>query len=149
MYVITKRDKAYRAIPIHAGDDWGINVAPDGKTDHRIILRVNQKHYQLYSTRTMVWRDLNMEDLRAVCKEIIAAIYDSILHRQDLIDVPLIAHVVAAKHKHKCGALEEYFGHLLDPKAQQLVSFVRVDHPDIIQTNHEPPDDVEQEDLPY
>lgn len=151
MYLIAEREKGYRAIPINTGDDWGMKTMPDGKENLRIILRIGQRHYQLYSTRTMVWRDLSAEDLRNVCREIIAAIYDSILHRQDMVDVLLIAQAVEKKYrlKQKCGSPEAYYGHPLDPKAQQLVDFVRVDHPDIIQMDYDPPADVAQEDLPY
>ena len=140
MYLITKRDKAYRAIPINATNDWGIKVAPDGKTDYRIILRINQNCYQLFTTHTIVWRDLRTEDLCAVCREIIAAIYDSILHRQDLIDVPLIAAAVENRYRLR---------QKLDPKTQHLVDYVRVEHSDIVLMDTEPPADVPQEELPY
>lgn len=73
MYLVVKHRKGYRAIPIHAGDDWGMQVTPD----------INR--------------------LR----------------------------------------------HPLNSKTQQLVSYVRVEHPDIVLMDHEPPVDVAQEELPY
>ena len=45
---------------------------------------------------------------------------------------------------------ELYHGHPIDPHAEDLVSFARVDLEDIVVMDHEPPiDDCSQEKLPY
>lgn len=46
-------------------------------------------------------------------------------------------------------SMEEYHGHPIDPKTEQLVSYVRVDYGDIIVMDHEPPVNCGQEELPY
>lgn len=140
MYLITKCKKGYRAIPINTGGDWGMKITPDGKVDQRIILRVGQRHYQLYTTRAIVRTDLSAEDLKVVCMDVVAAICDSITRRQDLVDVPLIADAAEKRYRLK---------HQLDPKVHLLVDYVHIEHPDIIQIGHEPSSNVEQEELPY
>ncbi len=159
MYLIAKQQRGYQAIPIKDGDKWDFHKVLPGKQEVRIVLRVRGHRYLLYSTRTLSakYPALGRAQLTALCDEIIAITAECITNRQAYIEFDRIAGGTVCRHKRRWydsglitpDSLEDYLGHPVDPKTEQLVSHVRVDHRDIIVINHEPPTDCEQEELPY
>lgn len=92
-----------------------------------------------------------------LCDEIIAATSERISSRQKYIEFNKIAGAAECRHERRwreqglvSPAIPElYHGHPIDPKTDQLVSYVRVDLSDIIVMDCETPIDCEQEELPY
>ena len=81
------------------------------------------------------YSNIRTEQLDTLSDEIMAELQCRILRAEDYVDVPKIVEIVElknAKHWMKTGvlpvtSLEAYFGHPLDPAAEQLVTHVRVD----------------------
>ena len=159
MYVIAKMMGGFRAIQIRRTDNWGVYKLRVGRTERRIILQVRGSRYVVYSTNSIraQYPRIGTEQLDTLSDEIMAELQCRILRAEDYVDVPKIAEIVElknAKHWMETGvlpvaSLEAYYGHLIDPVAQQLVTQVCVDISDIIIMDHEPPVDCEQEELPY
>jgi hypothetical protein len=159
MFVIAKMQGGYRAIPIRSADNWGMYKLRVGRTERRIILQVRGRKYVAYTTNSIraKYPNVRTEQLDALCDEIMGELQCRILRAEDYVDVPKIAEIVElknAKHWMEKGllhikSLEDYYGHPIDPAAEQLVTHVRVDISDIIIMDHEPPVDCEQEELPY
>lgn len=159
MYVITEMRGGYRAIPIRRTDNWGVYKLRVGRTERRIILQVCGRKYMVYSTNPIraQYPGIVTEQLDSLCDEIMGDLQCRMLCAEEYVNLPKIAGIIERKHvKHWLEAgllpitsLEAYYGHPLDPAAQQLVAQVRVAFPDIILLDHEPPTDTEQEELPY
>ena len=123
------------------------------------MLRIRGRRHLLYSTRALSnqYPTLKRAQLILLCDEIITTLSEQITSGQEYIHFERVASAVELRHrKHWCEqrlipmvSLEEYFGHPVDPKTEILATRVRVDIPDVIHMDHEPPiDDVEQEQLP-
>ena len=159
MYIIAKREGGFQAIPIRKTDNWCLYKLKVGRTERRVILQVRGRKYVVYTTKLIQAKhpDVSTEQLEVLSDEIMGELQCCILRAEDYVDVPKIAEVVAlrnVKHWMEKGllpiiSLEDYYGHPIDPAAQQLVMHVRVDLSDLIIMDHEPPVDCEQEELPY
>lgn len=113
----------------------------------------------VYSTNAIRAQNPGMvtEQLDSLCGEIMGELQCRMLRAEECVDLPKIAGIIEKKHVRywmEAGqlpitSLEAYYGHPLDSAAQQLVAYVCVEMPDIILLDHEPPADIEQEDLPY
>ena len=159
MYVIAEMKGGFRAILICRTDNWCLYKLRVGHTERRIILQVRGRKYVVYTTKPIraKYPDIRTEQLDVLSDEIMADLQCRILRAEDYVDVPKIAKIAALKNvKHwmetdelPITSLEAYYGHPLDPAAQQLVTRVRVDMSDIIIMDHVPPVDCIQEELPY
>jgi hypothetical protein len=159
MYLIAKQQGGYQAIPIKTGDRWDFHKLLIGRKEVRIILRVRGRQYLIHHTRelTQKYPFLRQEHLIPLCDEIIAATSERIEGKQKYIEFDRIVGTAECRHQRRWrdqGLIspttpELYYGHLIDPKTEYLVSCVHVDHNDIIVMDHEPPADIEQEELPY
>ena len=159
MYIITKQQGGYKAIPMKTGDRWDFHKLTIGKQEIRIIFRLHGRRYLLYHTRelTKKYPVLRREHLTPLCDEIIAATSERIASDQKYIEFERLAAAAECRHQRRWSDLglispatpELYYGHPIDAKTDQLVSHVRVDLDDIIAIDHEPPADVGQEELPY
>ena len=160
MYLIAKQKGGHQAIPIKSGDRWDFHKLLVGRNEVRIILRLRGRRYLLYHTRelTQKYPGLRRENLIPLCDEIIAKTSECIEHGEAYIDFGKIAAATECCHQRRWRDLglitpatpELYHGHPIDPKAEQLVSYVKIDLEDILVIDHEPPiDDCEQEALPY
>ena len=159
MYLIAKQQGGYQAIPIKAEDRWDFHKLFVGQREIRIILRIRGRRYLLYHTRELTQKlpDLRREHLVPLCDEIIAVTSERISSGQKYIEFNKIAGAAECRHQRRWrdqGLItpttpEQYQGHPIDPKMEQLVSYVRVDLNDIVVMDHEPPVECEQEDLPY
>lgn len=159
MYIIALQKGGYQAIPIKSEDKWDFRKLLVGRREVRIILRVRGRQYLLYHTRELTpkYPILRQEHLIPLCDEIIAATSERISSRQKYIEFNKIAGAAECRHERRwreqglvSPAIPElYHGHPIDPKTDQLVSYVRVDLSDIIVMDCETPIDCEQEELPY
>lgn len=159
MYLIALQKGGYQAIPIKSEDKWDFRKLLVGRREVRIILRVRGRQYLLYHTRALTpkYPILRQEHLIPLCDEIIAATSERISSRQKYIEFNKIAGAAECRHERRwreqglvSPAIPElYHGHPIDPKTDQLVSYVRVDLSDIIVMDCETPIDCEQEELPY
>lgn len=159
MYLIAKQTGGYQAILIKSGNKWDFYKLFAGRREIRIILRVRGRRYLLYHTRelTKKYPSLRREHLVPLCDEIIAGTSEYIAGCQKYIEFDRIAGAAECRHQQHWRDLglispatpELYHGHPIDPKTDQLVSFVRVDLDDIVIMDHEPPVDCDQEELPY
>lgn len=159
MYIITKQQGGYKAIPMKTGDRWDFHKLTIGKQEIRIIFRLHGRRYLLYHTRelTKKYPVLRREHLTPLCDEIIAATSERIASDPKYIEFERLAAAAECRHQRRWRDLglispatpELYYGHPIDAKTDQLVSHVRVDLDDIIAIDHEPPADVGQEELPY
>jgi hypothetical protein len=159
MYLIAQQQDGYRAIQIKSGDTWDLRKLIVGRREVRIILRVRGRHYLLYHTRDLVakYPQLKMPQLTPLCDEIIAAASERIERGDGYIEFDRLAAAAQCRHLRRWRDLglispatpEQYHGHPIDLKTEQLVSYVRVDLDDIVVMDHEPPVDCEQEELPY
>lgn len=159
MYLIALQKGGYQAIPIKSEDKWDFRKLLVGRREVRIILRVRGRQYLLYHTRVLTpkYPILRQEHLTPLCDEIIAATSERISSRQKYIEFNKIAGAAECRHERRwreqglvSPAIPElYHGHPIDPKTDQLVSYVRVDLSDIIVMDCETPIDCEQEELPY
>ena len=159
MYLITKQQGGYQAIPIKTGDRWDFHKVLPGRLEVRIVLRVRGRRYLLYHTREITdqYPRLTRALLTPLCDEIIAAVSERIGRGDTYIDFEKIAAAAECRHQRHWrdqgmitpATPELYHGHPIDPKTDQLVSYVRVDLDDIVVMDHEPPVDREQEELPY
>ena len=159
MYVIAKAKDGYRAVLIQRSDNWDVYKLRVGQTERRIILRVRGRRYMVYTTNPArdQYPSIGTEQMDALCDEIIEVLRNNIASGQEYVDLPRVAEAALARHRKRWienGIIpltmrEEYYGHPLDPAAQQLVTHVRVDLSDLIIMDHEPPIDCEQEELPY
>lgn len=159
MFLIAKDKAGYQAIPIKSGNKWDFHKLLVGRREVRIILRVRGRQYLLYHTRDLTpkYPRLNRAHLIPMCDEIIAKASDCIARGDEYIDFERIVGVAECRHHvHWRDAglippvpLEQYHGHPIDPKTEQLVSFVRVELDEIAVMDHEPPIDCVQEELPY
>lgn len=158
MYLIALQKGGYQAIPIRNGDKWDFRKLLVGRKEVRIILRVRGRRYLLYHTREITAKHpkLTRAQLTPLCDEIIAIASDHISQRE-YVDFNKIAATTECHHQRHWRNLglispatpELYHGHPIDPKTDQLVSYVKVDLGDIIIMDHEPPVDCEQSELPY
>ncbi len=159
MYLIVKQQGGYQAIPIKTGDKWDLSKLHVGRREVRIILRVRGRRYLLYHTReiTAKYPKLMRAQLTPLCDEVIATASDHISQRE-YVDFNKIAATTECRHHAHWRDLglispttmEPYHGHPIDPKTDQLVSYVRVDLKDIVVMDCESPiDDCKQEELPY
>jgi hypothetical protein len=159
MYLIAKQTGGYQAIPIRNGDKWDFRKLLVEHREVRIILRVRGRQYLLYHTRELIQKlpDLRREHLTPLCDEIIAATSGLIVSGQKYIEFERLAAAAECRHQRRWreqGLItpttpEQYQGHPIDPKTDQLVSHVRIDLEDIIVIDHAPPIDCDQEELPY
>ena len=125
----------------------------------RIILRLRGRRYLLYHTReiTAKYPKLTRAQLTPLCDEIITAVSERIGRGDGYIDFEKIAATTECRHQQRWrdqglispATLELYHGHPIDPKTDQLVSYVQVSLDDIVVMDCEPPVDCEQEELPY
>ena len=159
MYLIAKQQGGYQAIPIKTGDRWDFHKLFVGRREIRIILRVRGRQYLIHHTRelTQKYPSLRQEHLVPLCDEIIAKTSECIANGQKYIELDRITAAAECRHQRRWrgqglispATPELYYGHTIDAKTDQLVSHVRVDFDDIIVMDHEPPADIEQEELPY
>ncbi len=159
MYLIAKQQGGYQAIPMKTGDKWDFHKLTIGKQEIRIIFRLHGRRYLLYHTRELPpkYPGLRREHLVPLCDEIIAKTSECIASGQKYIEFEKITAAAECRHqRHWCdlglitpATPEQYQGHPIDPKTEQLVSYVRVDLDDIIVMAHEPLVDCVQEELPY
>lgn len=159
MYVIAKMQGGYRAILIRKTDNWSAYKLRVGRTERRIVLQVRGRKYVVYSTKSIraKFPDIRTEQLDTLSDEIMAELQCRILRAEDYVDVTRIAEIAERKNVKSwmetgvlpVTSLEAYYGHPLNPAAEQLVTHVRVDISDIIIMDHEPPVDCIQEELPY
>lgn len=159
MYLIALQKGGYQAIPIRNGDKWDFRKLLVGRREVRIIMRVHGRHYLLYHTRDLTQKHpgLRREHLIHLCDEIIAITTERISNGQKYIEFNKITG--AAEYRHQRHWREQglitpttpsaYHDYPIDPKTDQLVSCVRVDHDDIIVMDHELLADCEEEELPY
>ena len=159
MYLIALQKGGYQAIPIRNGDKWDFRKLLVGRKEVRIILRVRGRQYLIHHTRelTQKYPFLRQEHLIPLCDEIIAATSERITGGQKYIEFERLAAAAECRHQRRwCeqglispATPELYYGHPIDPKTDQLVSFVRVDLDDIVVMDCDPPVDCEQAELPY
>ena len=159
MYLITKQQGGYQAIPIKTEDKWDFRKLLVGRKEVRIILRVRGRQYLIHHTRelTQKYPSLRQEHLVPLCDEIIAKTSECIANGQKYIDLDRITAAAECRHERYWrdqGLITPatpalYHGHPIDPKTDRLVSHVRIDLEDIIVIDHEPAIDCEQEELPY
>ena len=158
MYLIAKQQGGYQAIPIKTGDRWDFHKLLIGRKEVRIILRVRGRQYLLYHTREITAKHpkLTRGQLTPLCDEIIAIASDHISQRE-YVDFNKIAATTECRHQQRWrdqglispATPELYHGHPIDPKTDQLVSYVQVTLDDIVVMDYEPPLDCVQEELPY
>lgn len=159
MYIIAKQKGCFRAIPIQCTDKCRMYKMRSGKTEYRIILKVCGRKYVIYSTcgiRTQ-YPDVGIEQLETLCNEIMRELQIQMRNREDFVDVPRISEIAEKKNVKRwmeagllpITSLDAYCGHPIDPATQQLVAHLRVEFPDVILMDCEPPADVAQEELPY
>lgn len=161
MFLIVRQKGGHQAIPIRPEDRWDFHKVLPGRTEVRIVLRVRGRRYLLYSTCTLSkqYPKLKRPQLTLLCDEIITMLSEQISYDQEYINFEKVAGTVEFRHRRRwianglipMDSLAEYHGHSIDNKAEVLTTRVRVDIPDVIHMDHEPPIDVEveQEDLPY
>lgn len=159
MYLIAKQQGGYQAIPIKAEDRWDFHKLFEGQREIRIILRIRGRRYLLYHTRELIQKlpDLRREHLVPLCDEIIAVTSERISSGQKYIEFNKIAGAAECRHQRRWrdqglispATPELYRGHPIDPQTEILSTHVRVDHDNIVIMDHEPPADIEQEELPY
>ena len=159
MYLIAKQQGGYQAIPIKAEDRWDFHKLFVGRREIRIILRVRGHRYLLYHTRDLATKYplLKMPQMTILCDDIIAATSEQITSQQQYIEFEKVCKAAECRHQQHWRDLglispatpELYHGHPIDPKTDQLVSYVRVDLDDIVVMDCEPPVDCEQAELPY
>ena len=159
MYLIAVQKGGHQAIPIRNGDKWDFRKLLVGRKEVRIILRVQGRQYLLYHTRELPQKypSLSREHLVPLCDEIIAKTSECIVGGQKYIEFERLAASAECRHQRHWRDLgmiypttpEQYNGHPIDPKTDQLVSYVRVDLDDIVVMDCEPPVDCEHEELPY
>ena len=158
-YLIAKQTGGYQAILIKSGNKWDFYKLFAGRKEIRIILRVRGRQYLIHHTRelTQKYHSLRQEHLVPLCDEIIAATSERIASGQKYIEFERLAAAAECRHQRRwcdLGLISPatpalYHGHPIDPKTDQLVSYVRVDLDDIVVMDHEPPVDCVQEELPY
>ena len=159
MYLIAKQQGGYQAIPIKAGDRWDFRKLLVGRKEVRIILRARGRQYLIHHTRelTQKYPGLRREHLIPLCDEIIAKTSECIAGGQKYIEFEKITAAAECRHQRRWRAQglispatpELYRGHPIDPQTEILSTHVRVDHDNIVIMDHEPPADIEQEELPY
>lgn len=160
MYLIAKQKGGYQAIPIKADDRWDFHKVLAGRLEVRVVFRHHGRRYLLYSTRTLTakYPRLKREHLIPLCDEIITKASECIQRGDAYSEFDRLAAAAECRHHvHWRDAglippvpLEQYHGHPIDPKTEQLISYVRVDLDDIVVMDHEPLiADCEQEELPY
>ena len=161
MFLIYKYKGSYPAVKINPGDKWDFCKVLPGRTEVRIVLHIRGRRHLLYSTRALSnqYPPLKRAQLILLCDEIITTLSEQITSGQEYIHFERAASAVELRHrKHWCeqglipmDSIEAYYGHPVDPKTEILATRVRVDIPDVIHMDHEPPIDVEveQEELPY
>ena len=159
MYLITLQKGGYQAIPIRNGDRWDFRKLLVGHREVRIILRVQGRQYLIHHTREMTQKypGLRREHLVPLCDEIIAKTSECIAGGQKYIEFEKITAAAECRHQRRWRDLglispatpELYRGHPIDPQTEILSTHVRVDHDNIVIMDHEPPADIEQEELPY
>lgn len=159
MYLIAKQQGGYHAIPIKTEDRWDFHKLLVGRREVRIILRVRGRRYLLYHTREITdqYPRLTRAQLTLLCDEIIAATSERISRGQKYIEFDRLSAAAECRHQRHWRDLgllspatpDLYHGHPVDIKAEQLVSYVKVDLDDIVMMDHEPLVDCVQEELPY
>ena len=159
MYLITKQQGGYQAIPIKTEDKWDFRKLLVGRREIRIILRVRGRQYLIHHTRelTKKYPFLRQEHLIPLCDEIIAATSERIASDQKYIEFERLAEAAECRHQRRWCDLglitpatpAAYHVRPIDPKTEQLVSHVRIDLENIIVIDHAPPIDCDQEELPY
>ena len=159
IYLIAKQQGGYQAIPIKVEDRWDFSKLLIGKQEVRIILRLRGRRHLLYHTRDLVAKYplLRIPQLTILCDEIIAKTSECIERGDDHIDFEKIAAAAQCRHQRRWreqGLItpttpEQYQGHPIDPQTEILSTQVQVDQDNIIMMDHEPPADIEQEELPY
>ena len=161
MFLIVRQKGGHQAIPIRPEDRWDFHKVLPGRTEVRIVIRIRGRRYLLYSTLELSkqYPTLKRPQLTLLCDEIITMLSEQISCGQEYINFERVAGMVEFRHRRRwianglipMDSLAEYHGHSIDNKAEVLTTRVRVDIPDVIHMDHEPPIDVEvaQEDLPY
>ena len=160
MLLIVKQKGGHQGISIKAGVRWEFLKVLPGRTEVRIVLRVRGRRFLLYTTRELSkkYPSLRRTQLMLLCDEIITMVSERITRGQEYINFDHIAGAVELRHRRRwcelgliqMNTMEEYHAHPIDPKSEVLVSHVRVDQPQIITMDSEPPtDEAGQEELPY
>ena len=159
MYLIARQQGGYQAIPIKTGATWDFSKLLIGRKEVRIILRLRGRQYLLYHTRDLVakYPELRMAQLTILCDEIIANVSEQITNQQQYIEFERVCKAAECRHQRHWrdqglitpATLEQYQGHPIDPQTEILSTQVQVDQDNIIMMDHEPPADIEQEELPY
>ena len=159
MYLIAKQKGGYQAIPIKSDDRWDFHKVLAGHLEVRVVFRHHGRRYLLYSTRTLTakYPILKREHLIPLCDEIITKASECIQRGDAYSEFDRLAAAAECRHHQRWRNLglispttpELYHGHPIDPKTEQLVSYVRVDLDDIVVMDCEPPVDCVQEELPY
>ena len=159
MYLIVKQRGTYQAIPIKTGATWDFSKLLIGRKEVRIILRLRGRQYLLDHTRDLVakYPELRMAQLTILCDEIIANVSEQITNQQQYIEFERVCKAAECRHQRHWrdqglitpATPEQYQGHPIDPQTEILSTHVRVDHDNIVIMDHEPPADIEQEELPY
>ena len=159
MYLIAKQRGGYQAIPIKTGATWDFSKLLIGRKEVRIILRLRGRQYLLYHTRDLVakYPELRMAQLTILCDEIIANVSEQITNQQQYIEFERVCKAAECRHQRRWreqgmitpATPELYHGHPIDPQTEILSTHVRVDQDNIIIMDHEPPAEIEQEELPY
>ena len=159
MYLIVKQRGAYQAIPLKSGVTWDFSKLLIGKWEVRIILRLRGRRHLLYHTRDLATKypTLRIPQLTILCDEIIAKTSECIERGDEYIDFEKIAAAAECRYQQRWRDLglispatpELYHGHPIDPQTEILSTQVQVDQDNIIIMDHEPPAEIEQEELPY
>ena len=159
MYLIAKQQGGYQAIPIKTGNRWDFHKLLIGRKEVRIILRVRGRQYLIHHTRelTQKYPSLRQEHLVPLGDEIIAATPERIEGKQKYIEFDRIVGTAECRHQRRWrdqglispATPELYHGHPIDPQTEILSTQVQVDQDNIIIMDHEPPAEIEQEELPY
>ena len=159
MYLTARQKGGYQAIHVKAEDRWDFSKLLIGKREVRIILRVRGRRHLLYHTRDLVTKypTLRIPQLTLLCDDIIAATSEQITNQQQYIEFEKVCKAAECRHQRRWrdqglispATPELYYGHPIDAKTDQLVSYVQVTLDDIVVMDCEPPVDCEQEELPY
>lgn len=159
MYLIALQKGGHQAIPIRNGDKWDFSKLLIGKREVRIILRVQGRRYLLYHTRDLAAKYplLKMPQMTILCDDIIDKTSERIATGQKYIEFERLAAAAECRHQRRWrdqglispATPELYHGHPIDPQTEILSTHVRIDQDNIIIMDHEPPAEIEQEELPY
>lgn len=161
MFLIVKQKSGHQAILIRPEDRWDFHKVLPGRTEVRIVIRVRGRRYLLYTTCALSkqYPELKRTQLILLCDDIITTLSEQLTRGVEYIHFERVAAPAELRHRRRwithglitMDTLAEYHGHPIDSKTEVVITRVRVDIPDVIHMDHEPPidDNIEQEELPY